>query len=256
LWRASTRFDDRLFHNLRPHLRLHSISEGVGGVFKPKHMRTETIPPITDQRRYLEMGAVVLTALGKFVFMDLLNWRFPFVAAAVLGWTIYVLYRKKKEPTSINYWGFRKDTFRGALRFMLPFGLLSIVTFFAIGLYQESLNLTWHILPILISYPIWGTIQQFLIIALVAGNLHDMKSLQARKFVIILVTAVLFSLVHFPSYWLMLGTFLLALFYGYVYLKVKNLYALGLFHGWLGALFYYTVVGSDPFADVFLRLFS
>lgn len=216
----------------------------------------EKVIQITDQRRYFEIGAVVLTAIGKFLFMDLLNWRFPFVAAAVLGWTVYVIYRKKQDPTLTNYWGFRIDTFRKSLQFMLPFGLLSMVAFFAIGLYQDSINLTWHILPILISYPIWGTIQQFLIIALVAGNLHDMKALRACKFAIILVTAVLFSLVHFPSYWLMLGTFLLALFYGYIYLKVKNLYALGLFHGWLGALFYYTVIGSDPFADVFLRLFS
>ena len=219
-------------------------------------MIIENTIQITDQRRYLEMGAVVLTALGKFLFMDLLNWRFPYVAVAVLGWAIYVIYRKKQDATLTNYWGFRIDTFRRSLRFMLPFGLLSILVFFAIGMYQNSINLTWHILPILLSYPIWGTIQQFLIIALVAGNLHDMKSLKAHKFVIILVTAVLFSLVHFPSYWLMLGTFLLALFYGYVYLKVKNLYTLGLFHGWLGAMFYYTVVGSDPFADVFLKLFS
>ena len=205
-------------------------------------MKVERELQITDRRRYFEMGAVVLTALGKFVFMDLLNWRFAFVAVAVLGWTIYVIYRKKQQPTLPNYWGFRKDTFWHAIRLMMPFGLLSVVAFCAIGWYQDSINLIWHILPILISYPIWGTIQQFLIIALVAGNLHDMKSLHAPKFVIILVTALLFSLVHFPSYWLMLGTFLLALFYGYIYLKVKNLYALGLFHGWLGALFYYTVV--------------
>ncbi|MEM7087703.1 MAG: CPBP family glutamic-type intramembrane protease [Bacteroidota bacterium] len=219
-------------------------------------MIIEKTTQITDRRRYLEIGAVVLTAVGKFLFMDLLNWRFPFVAVAVLGWTLYVIYRKKQQPTVSNYWGFRKDTFRRVLRLMLPFGFVSIVSFFFIGVYQDSINITWHILPILVSYPIWGTIQQFLIIALVAGNLHDMKSIRASKFFIILMTAILFSLVHFPSYWLMLGTFLLALFYGYVYLKAKNLYALGLFHGWLGAMFYYTVVGSDPFADVFLKLFS
>lgn len=49
----------------------------------------------------------------------------------------------------------------------------------------------------------------------------------------------------------MLGTFLLALFYGYVYLRVRNVFMLGLFHGWLGGLFFYTVVGRDPFLEVF-----
>ena len=49
----------------------------------------------------------------------------------------------------------------------------------------------------------------------------------------------------------MIGTFVLALLYSAVYLRERNLYALGLFHGWLGALFYYTVVGRDPFMEVF-----
>ncbi len=34
------------------------------------------------------------------------------------------------------------------------------------------------------------------------------------------------------------------------------MYALGLFHGWLGALFYYTIVNQDPFADVFLKFLN
>jgi membrane protease YdiL (CAAX protease family) len=48
-----------------------------------------------------------------------------------------------------------------------------------------------------------------------------------------------------------IGNFILALFYGYVYLKVRNIWVLGLFHGWLGALFFYTVVNRDPFIEVF-----
>ena len=73
---------------------------------------------------------------------------------------------------------------------------------------------------------------------------------------IIFITATLFSIVHFPSKWLMIGTFLLALFYGYIYLKIKNIYAMGIFHGWLGAIFYYTVVNRDPFQEVFLKFIN
>ena len=97
--------------------------------------------------------------------------------------------------------------------------------------------------------------QQFLTIDLVAGNLNNLKSLKLKKITIIVATATLFSSVHYPSVWLMLGTFILALFYGYVYLKAKNIYVLGLCHGWLGTLFYYTVVNQDPFADVFMKYF-
>lgn len=211
---------------------------------------------ISDKRRLFEIFAVVLTALGKFIFMDYLNWRLPYVIFAVTSWFVYIIYSYKQDRSILAYWGFRTDTFKSALKLMLPFGIISIVVFIVVGYYQDTLNVTWHILPLLITYPIWGTIQQFLTIGLIAGNLNNLKSVRLNKYVIIFLTAILFSVVHYPSMWLMIGTFILALFYGYVYLKVKNLYLMGLFHGWLGALFYYTVVNKDPFEEIFLNTFK
>ena len=103
----------------------------------------------------------------------------------------------------------------------------------------------------LILYPIWGIVQQFLVIAIVAGNLKDLKGTKLSDPFIIAVTAILFGLLHYPFYWLILGTFILALFYGFIYLKARNVFVMGIFHGWLGGLFFYTVVGRDPFEEVF-----
>ena len=211
---------------------------------------------ISDRRRILEIVAVLITAVGKFIFMDFLNWRLAYVIFAVISWAAYIFYRKNQSNGILKYWGFRTDNFKETMKLMSPFGLLSILVFFIIGYYQDSLNLTWHIIPLLISYPIWGSIQQFLTIGLMAGNLNDLKIKKFNKLSIIFITAILFSVVHFPSKWLMIGTFFLALFYGYVYLKIKNVYAMGLFHGWLSALFYYTVVNRDPFQEVFLNLLN
>jgi membrane protease YdiL (CAAX protease family) len=159
-------------------------------------------------------------------------------------------------PLQISNKGFRTDNFKTVAKKVLPFGILAIVAFIGIGLYQNSLNITWHILPILVLYPLWGTIQQFLLIALTAGNLHDMQGQKLNKAMIILLSALLFAVVHYPSPWLMAGTFILALFYGWLYLSEKNIYVLGIFHGWLGAIFYYTVVGRDPFLEMFGKMFS
>lgn len=211
---------------------------------------------ISDKRRVLEILCVTITAIGKFVFMDFLNFRFPYVAFVVLAWAGYVYYRYKEQPTILKYWGFRTDNLKKGILFLLPFAILSVVSFLIVGYFQKSINLTWHIIPILITYPIWGIIQQFLIMSLIAGNLHAIRSWKVPKVVTILLTAILFSVVHFPNIWLMSGTFVLALFYGFVFLKHGNIYALGIFHGWLGAVFYYTVVGTDPFADIFLKLFA
>jgi uncharacterized protein len=213
------------------------------------------VNPVRDKQRIIEIAAVILTGLGKFIFMDLLNWKLPFIIIAILAWTVYVLYQHQKLPGILHYWGFRFDTFLMVLKIVLPFGFAAVITFFIIGYYHDTLNITWHIFPILLLYPIWGIIQQFLVIGLVAGNLNDLEKFKMNKFLIVLLTAVLFGSLHYPHYWLVLGTFILALFYGFVYLKSKNVYVMGIFHGWLGAIFFYTIVGRDPFAEVFGKLF-
>lgn len=216
----------------------------------------ELTRPISDKIRILEICAVVLTGIGKFVFMDYLNLRLPFVLVSILAWTFYVFYRYRKDKNVLKDWGFRWDNFKKVLKLILPFAIISIVLLFIVGYKQDTINITWHIIPLLITYPIWGSVQQFLTIGLLAGNLNEFKSVKLNKALIIFMIAVFFSIVHYPSVWLMIGTFILALFYGYVYLKAKNIYVLGLFHGWLGALFYYTVVNQDPFADVFLKVLN
>ena len=215
-----------------------------------------TFISIPDKRKILEITAVILTAAGKFIFMDWLNWRFPFVVIAILTWIFYIIYRSRKQPAIVRYWGFRTDNFKKVAKMILPFGLFAVIAFAGIGLYQGTINITWHIIPILILYPIWGIIQQFLLIALTAGNLHDLKSYKLNKQLIILIAAVLFALVHYPYAWLIIGTFILALLYGFIYLKERNIYVLGIFHGWLGGLFYYTVVDRDPFVEMFGKLLN
>ena len=209
---------------------------------------------ITDKKRFVEILLVFATAIGKFIFMDYLNWRFIFVFLASLFWICYIGYTYKTKKELFKYWGFRTDNFKSVLLRVLPFGLISIVTFVIIGTIQKTINLTWHIIPILIFYPIWGTIQQFLLIALIAGNLQDYRKLKINQVIIILISALLFAFVHYPIVWLIIGTFVLAVFYGWTYFKERNLYVLGLFHGWLGGLFYYTVLDTDPFLNTFRKV--
>jgi hypothetical protein len=104
-------------------------------------------------------------------------------------------------------------------------------------------------LPILMLYPIWGTIQQFLIIGLIARNLSDFEGLTIPKSVVVVASSGVFSVVHYPSVPLMAATFVLALLYVFLYLKYINLWILGLFHGWLGGFFYFFVLGRDPWLE-------
>ena len=206
---------------------------------------------IPNKTRILEISAVIITAIGKFIFMDYLNLRFAYVVVAIISWTGYIIYRNKTTKGISKYWGFRTDNFKTVIKKVLPFGLFSVITFIGIGLYQGTIHITWHIIPVLILYPLWGIIQQFLLIALTAGNMQDLNGQKLNKGVIILIASLLFASVHYPFVWLIIATFALAIFYGAIYLKERNIYVLGLFHGWLGAIFYYTVLGRDPFLEVF-----
>ncbi len=199
--------------------------------------------------RLFEIISVFITALGKFIFYDILNQRLIFILLMFAFWSSYIFYRVRHSPDILKIWGFRVDNFLNVLKRILPFGLLSILACISIGSLQNTINLHWHIIPILILYPIFGTLQQFLLMALVAGNLQDLNRFRFHS--IIVTTSILFGFLHYPYWWLVFGTFLLALFYSYIYLKVRNLYVLGIFHGWLGAIFYYTVVDKDPFIEVF-----
>ncbi|HWJ28449.1 MAG TPA: CPBP family intramembrane glutamic endopeptidase [Flavisolibacter sp.] len=188
--------------------------------------------------------------------MDYLGWRLPFIAIAILCWTGYIVYQSRMAPGVFHYWGFRTGNFTGVMRKVLPLGLIAVAAFIVIGLYRSTIHITWHIIPILILYPVWGTIQQFLLIALTAGNLDDYTRPRPRKGIIVLLSAILFAAVHFPYLWLMIATFILSIFYCLIYLSERNLYVLGLFHGWLGAVFYYAVLERDPFVETFGKIFS
>lgn len=209
---------------------------------------------ISNKRRYFEIIAVVLTALGKFLFMDALKWRFPFIATAIILWSFYVIYQSKTKPGITKYWGFRTDNFTKVVKTILPFGIFSLAVFLGLGFWQHSINISWHIIPILILYPVWGIIQQFLLIALTVGNLQDYQNIPFSTGLTLIFPAALFGLIHYPSGWLIAATFVLAIFYGLIYVKERNIYALGIFHGWLGGFFYYTVLNRDPFMEVFGRL--
>ena len=204
-----------------------------------------------DQRRYFEITAVVLTGIGKFIFMDWLDVKLIFIISAILSWTVYVLYRKRQHPDALTYWGFTRKRFYETFMDLLPYAAICTTVFFLIGYYTERSILNWSILPILLLYPVWGVIQQFLVVGLIGKNLNDIESFRLPFTVVVLITAVFFGIVHYPHWLLVLGTFLLAIVYTTLYLNGRNLLVLGIYHGWLGAVFFYTVLGRDCWEEVF-----
>ena len=200
-------------------------------------------------RRIFEILAVVLTGALKFVLVDTLDLQFWFILGASAFWILYVTLRVNRNRAVFAEWGFRAAGFRPSF-LMIAFPALTVTAGAAVyGLSKGHLIFNWHILPILLLYPAWGTIQQFLVMALFGDNLLNLKRLTIPLPVVIATTALLFGMVHYPSIPLIVATFFLALGYMYLFSRYRNLWVLGLFHGWLGAIFYFFVLGRDPWLE-------
>jgi membrane protease YdiL (CAAX protease family) len=200
--------------------------------------------------RIFDFIAVVLTGIGQLVIAAHLGLHGPFIAGASVLWLTYVLLRTRGDPSLWRKWGFTKAGFAESIRLAaLPFAV-GVAFSVAFGLLAGTAELNRHIFFVLALYPLWGLVQQFLILALVCGNLVAMGKTMSKggvpEGVAVLFTALLFASVHSPNLPLMAATFLMGIVTASVYLKSNNIWFAGLFHGWFATVFYYFVLGTDP----------
>ncbi len=204
----------------------------------------------SDKEKKTEIAAVLLTGFLKFVFMDWLQLRLFFILAACLFWIIYIWTKHKKHPDLLKHWGFQKNQLRKPFLILLPLALISIAGIIIHGLAANAELFNWHILPVFALYPLWGIIQQFMVAGLIAGNLISIKSLNLTEARVVLFTSLFFSLVHYPSIPLMIYVFIMEMLFIMIYLKWRNLWILGLYHGWVSGLFIYYVLGRDLWVEL------
>src|SRR6056297_325645 len=206
--------------------------------------------------RWFEILAVVFTGVFKFLFVNVFELQFLFITLSILFWGFYILYRKKKNKNILKYWGFTQTNFFKAFKMAGLFAGILIGIFTANAVFNHYPLFNVHLLYVLLLYPVWGLIQQFMMMSLVLGNLNDMSSKKMPQIVYIFITSILFSAVHFPSIILMIITFILALYYSQIFLRYRNLYALGFFYGWIGSFFYYYVLNFDSWEKIILPLLN
>jgi len=197
----------------------------------------------------LELGAVVFTGILHPLFTHF-GAKGLFIFLVSVFWVGYVGWRVRQDPSLWVKWGFQVENL--SLAFVWPTVIFVVATGVMAWYGARYGRLLWqaHIFFLLLLYPVWGILQQFLIQALGVANL--MALFPGQGWVVAMpVGAVLFSIVHYPNGWLMLATGLMACIFIPCYLRDRNLWPLGLYHGWLGTFFYLWVLGKDPWLDVF-----
>ena len=171
--------------------------------------------------------------------------------AAFILWGAYLLQRLVSVRGMAQEWGFRREGFMQAMKAGGVFALVAAVPLLAYGWMHSRFPLPATFWMVMILYPVWGLGQQFALQALITRNL---RVLVPRLGFRMLAASVIFSASHFPNYWLMALTLVAGIAFTWVYEKYRNLWAIGIVHGILGATAYYVVLGHDPGAEI-LRLF-
>jgi len=205
----------------------------------------------TDKSRWIEILAVVITGLLKFIIMDRFQMRAFYISGACIFWLIYIVLRYKSDNSILKYWGFKKEYFRKSFLLLMPFAVVGIIVIITYGIFIERYILNWHIIPILFLYPVWGLIQQFMVAGLVAGNLKSITSLHLRDYQVVLLTSFVFALVHSPDLFLIIFAFFMQVIFTVVYLIWRNLWSLGLVHGWIATFLLYYILERDLWTELF-----
>lgn len=104
----------------------------------------------------------------------------------------------------------------------------------------------------IVPYPIWGMFQQLLVQGVFVRTVIESAGGLRPKVIATIVAAVLFGAVHLPELRLAMATLVLGLVFTLIYVRWRNLWPLGLYHGWLGVFYYYWVLGRNPWREIFV----
>ena len=195
-------------------------------------------------RQWVELGAVALTAAGHLASPLLPVPRIVFTSVAVLAWGAWLATRDRE---TLRGWGLTRKNLVPAFTAATAFAAPAALAMFAWGWFTGEGLVPAHAVICLIVYPAWGLVQQLLVQGLVTKNLVEVGGRPAAA---VVVSSALFGLVHWPYPVLMVATFGLGLVFAPLWLRWRNLWPLALYHGWLGTILYYQVIGEDPLRRV------
>jgi hypothetical protein len=198
------------------------------------------------RRMAWELLAVLASALLHLLTTLWANWTAVDQIVLGGGWLGYVLHRAR-TPGVLAGWGLHRPGLGACARQSAVVLLAGIAAIAAIGVARGTFRIDANLLPLLLVYPLWGWIQQLLVLGIAVANL---ERLGVGRSILGAVGGLGFAAVHLPDWPLCAATLLLGVACCMLFLRHRNLWPLGVLHGWLGACFYRWVLARDPWAEL------
>ena len=205
---------------------------------------------VSRPRLTWELLAVLASAVLHAVTTLVAQWRSIEQIVLGTGWLGYVLWRAG-TPGVLAAWGMQRRGFAACARAAAVALAVGLAATAAIGCARGTFVLDGNLLPLLLVYPIWGWVQQLLVLGVAVGNL---ERLGVGRGWLVAIAGCGFAAVHLPDWPLCGATLLLGLVCCALFLRFRNLWPLGVLHGWLGACFYRWVLARDPWAELLAAL--
>jgi uncharacterized protein len=193
-----------------------------------------------------EVLAVFASAALHFVTTVWNRWLAVDQSVLGVGWLGYVAWRAR-VPGTLAHWGLQRAGFAACAMHAALALAIGVLATAAIGLARGTFVLDAHLLPLLLAYPLWGLVQQLLVLGIFVGNL---EAFGVRRPWLVALASLGFAAVHVPDWPLCGATLVLGAVCCTLFLRHRNLWPLGVLHGWLGACFYRWVLARDPWLDV------
>jgi hypothetical protein len=200
-------------------------------------------------RARLEIAAVMLALALHFALTRGLGVRGLDVVPITVGVLLYAFVRGRDAAVRAD-WGTRRAGFGACARATSLLLLVGALFCAAVGWQRGFLAADLHLLITLLLYPLWGIAQQFLVLSLFA---HNLDRLHLPRPAVLAIAAIGFACVHVPNWQLVGATAVLGPVCTLLFFRHRNLWPLGLAHGWLGALFYRWVLGVDVCVAMFTQ---
>lgn len=201
-----------------------------------------------SSRGGFEIGAVMLTGVAHLGLASI-DAGPLLIPIAAFGWGGYAWHRNRVEDDFPARLGLRADGLGPAFRDASLVALAATGAMAGIGASQGTLELHRDMLPLMALYPAWGLLQQTLVQGFVAGNLSRGNARMASPYAVVPISAAMFAAAHVPNWELTAATAALGLAFTPIYLEHENVWPLGLYHGVLGALFYFWVLDRNPWQE-------
>lgn len=192
----------------------------------------------------LELGAAIATALIHVLPLERFYPEVLEIVVIVAAWVAYLVYLLARDRPRLSVMGFQRAGLVASTRVSAALLVLACAGMAAWGITHETFRFSPNMLILLALYPAYGLVQQWLIQGVVARQLSQ----RVPAWATVLMTAIIFGLLHVPDTLAAIATFVLGLALTPIYLRHRNVWALGVVHGWLAIPMYFWIAGVDPWA--------